>query len=105
MAWEKDGRYYTRSKKVGGRVVREYVGTGVVAELASRLDAISREKREIERFKVRAERAEVESLDAPLRELDNLVEMVAQAALLAAGFRQHHRGEWRKSRVRREESD
>ena len=33
MGWE-HGRYYTRSQKVNGRIVREYVGTGRVAELA-----------------------------------------------------------------------
>jgi hypothetical protein len=32
MGWDK-GRYFTRSRKVNGRVVREYVGTGEVAEL------------------------------------------------------------------------
>jgi len=31
MGWDQ-GRYYTRSRKVNGRVVREYIGTGRVAE-------------------------------------------------------------------------
>jgi hypothetical protein len=98
MAWD-TGRYYTRSKKVNGRVVREYVGTGRVAELAVRLDAIERKKRETERAEVRALRAELDALDAPLNALNDLAELVARAALTAAGFRQHKRGEWRKRRV------
>jgi hypothetical protein len=98
MGWDK-GRYYTRSKKVNGRVVREYVGTGRVAELVSRMDALEREKKDAERAEFRALRAELDALDAPLDDLNDLAELVARAALTAAGFRQHKRGEWRKKRV------
>ena len=45
MGWDK-GRYYTRSKKANGRVVREYVGAGRVAELVAQMDALERERRE-----------------------------------------------------------
>ena len=36
MGWEireRGGRYYTRSRKFGGRVVREYIGGGSIAAL------------------------------------------------------------------------
>jgi hypothetical protein len=61
VGWDK-GRYYTRSKKVHGRVVREYIGTGKVAERAARVDAIKRDEREAEREARRAEKAALEAL-------------------------------------------
>jgi hypothetical protein len=103
MGWDK-GRYYTRSKKVNGRVVREYVGAGRVAELAAELDALERKRREAERAAFRSVRAEVDALDGPLNELHNLADLVARAALVAAGYRQHNRGEWRKQRVQRNQT-
>jgi hypothetical protein len=48
MGWER-GRYYTRSRREGGRVVREYVGAGPAAALISQFDAIERVRREGER--------------------------------------------------------
>jgi hypothetical protein len=97
MGWDK-GRYYTRSKKVNGRVVREYVGSGRVAELAAQLDVIEREQRAADRAALRAERAELADLDAALGRVCQEAELLARAALVAAGFRQHKRGEWRKKR-------
>jgi hypothetical protein len=103
VGWEK-GRYYTRSRKVNGRVVREYVGTGRIAELVAEMDAIEHQRREVERAARQAERANVDALDAPLDELNDLVELLARAALVAAGYHQHKRGEWRKQRVQRDET-
>ena len=98
------GRYYTRSRKVNGRVVREYVGAGPVAELAAQLDALDRAQREAVREAQRAIDAELAEIDGPLNELDTLAEGLARAALLAAGYRRHKRGEWRKTRGGHQES-
>lgn len=101
MGWDKNGRYYTRSRRENGRVVREYVGGGAPGALAARLDADARARREGERDGVRAESEAVAKLDAALAELSELVDLVARAALAAAGYAQHHRGEWRKRRGER----
>ena len=53
MGWEKrrrGGLYYTRSKKVRGRVVREYVGGGLLGQLAALSDAERRAKRKADRM-------------------------------------------------------
>jgi hypothetical protein len=95
---ERGGRYYTRSKKVDGRVVREYVGSGVLGELAARLDAEERRRREEEAEARRGERERLDALAAPVEELCEAAEVLARAAFIAAGYRRHNRGEWRKSR-------
>jgi hypothetical protein len=79
MGWEnreRGGHYYTRSRKVDGRVVREYVGGGVIGELAARFDEAEREKRKIEATMERLERARVESLVAPVVELCDIASIV-----------------------------
>ena len=97
MGWDK-GRYYTRSKKVNGRLVREYVGTGKLAELVAQMDALEQEKRLLDVLELRDEKAELAVLDDNLKALSEQTDLVARAALLAAGFHQHKRGEWRKRR-------
>src|SRR5262249_43432703 len=99
MGWDR-GRYYTRSKKVNGRVVREYVGGGLLGELAAQADSREREHRRLDALKLRKEKAELQALDAQLKAVAETIHLVARAALQAAGFRQHKRGEWRKRRER-----
>ncbi len=95
---ERGGLYYTRSRKVGNRVVREYVGRGSAGELAARIDAERRQKYEDERAARKEERKRLQSLMEPVEELCEAAEVIAHAALLASGYHQHNRGEWRKKR-------
>ena len=103
MSWEErngKGRYYTRSRREGGRIVREYVDTGPVAEIIAKRDDEERRRREEEARAWREEREHLEVLDTQGGELDELAELLTRAAFLAAGYRQHDRGEWRKPRER-----
>ncbi len=95
---ERGGLYYTRSRKENVRVVREYVGAGPVAELAAEMDRLERLEREEEAEARREERERLDALAAPVGELCEAAEFLARAALVAAGYRQHKRGEWRKRR-------
>jgi hypothetical protein len=101
MGWETrrgQGRYYTRSRKVNGRMIREYVGTGLVAELAAQEDAETRARRLAEREHLQHEATRWASATAPFRELSQLLDGLTAAGLIAAGYHQHHRGAWRKRR-------
>ncbi len=83
---------------MNGRVEREYVGTGPLGELAARMDAENRQCREEAEAAWREERERLEELASLVDELCQDVETLAQATLLAAGFRRHNRGEWRRKR-------
>jgi hypothetical protein len=96
VGWDRG--YYYRSTRKDGRPRREYVGKGLAARLASELDALQREQRRADAAVRRAERAEVEAIDRQLDTLDEVADLAARAALCAAGYHQHKRGEWRKRR-------
>jgi hypothetical protein len=90
---------------VGGRVVREYVGTGPLADLAAELDTEERWQREERRRAWREECERLEALEQSIEELCEASEILARATLVAAGYRQHNRGEWRKRREKRTEEE
>jgi hypothetical protein len=105
MAWEtrqRGTRYYTRSRKVAGRVVREYVGRGIVGELAAREDAERKAQRlaDLARRQEarRREEAEARGLCALLADLDAAATTLTAATLGAAGYHRPNRGVWRKRR-------
>lgn len=100
MAWEerKGNRYYYQSERdEQGRVVKKYIGTGQIAELVAHAEETRRKVREDRRAKEREELERMEALAAPVLELDEVTDVLARAALLAAGYH-HHRGEWRRER-------
>jgi hypothetical protein len=99
--WERrtrGGLYYTRSQKVNGKVVREYVGGGVLGEIAALEDEHERRRREEEAAFWKEEREHLEALAAPVEELCEAAEVIARAALIASGYHRHNRGEWRRRR-------
>ena len=103
MPWERRdgcaGRYYTRSRKVNGRVVREYVGTGPLAEIAAERDRLERARRADAARRERAERERLAREEAPVAALDAAVTTLTRAALVLAGYHRHERGEWRRRKA------
>ncbi len=99
MSWEtraNGNRYYTRSRRVGGRIQREYVGGGTLGQLAARLDEIDRESRLLEAESIRQARRQAERMDEALADFEELADYIGRALLIVAGYHQHNRSEWRK---------
>lgn len=101
MGWEQRGnlKYYYRKKRVGNRVVSEYLGRGKHVEKILRLEENERQKirerneqeaLEIDRIRVESER--IESLFQSARTLTHSI-------LIASGYHTH-KGQWRRRRVK-----
>ena len=105
MGWEsrkRGGLYYTMSRKENGRVVRKYIGSGVLGQIAALEDEHERRQREEQAAYWREEQHDLDALEAPVDELSEALDLLVRAALLASGYRQHNRGEWRLRRESKE---
>jgi hypothetical protein len=100
MAWERRrrGYYYYRSKRVRGRVVKQYYGSDPIGQLAADLAEEGRARRAEDAAALRAEQARLEALDRPPAALDRACALLAAAALTAGGYRRWNFGEWRRRR-------
>ena len=98
MSWEQRGNrtYYYRSRKIAGRVVKEYVGGGLAGMLAEQEDEARRRKRDAECVALQADRDAFEAAVAAHDAFARAADALMTAALVAAGYHRHDRGQWRK---------
>ena len=97
MAWENGGRYYTRSKRVDGRVVREYIGCGVLGVMAAEDDRGEREARRQAVAVRKAARTADVAQEKELIAYCNGVDVLLAQVYNEAGYH-NHRGQWRHKR-------
>ncbi len=100
MGWEtRSGRrYYYRARKVDGRVVKEYIGTGISVEIAALHDRWACQDRAVTAMARRAERAGLEAVDGELADVDHAIEALTRVSLVLTGYHRHNRGNWRRRR-------
>jgi hypothetical protein len=89
--------YFYKKRRVGKRIVSEYVTGGHEAFLLAELDERDRAKLRDEREAIERERAAAARLDASIDELSEINESLVKALFLLHGFHQHKR-EWRRKR-------
>jgi hypothetical protein len=106
VAWSKRGskRHYYRYRRDGRRVIRVYVGGGTLGQLAADADALRRARSDAQAEARTAERARWEEALATLLTLHDGGSLLAHAALLAAGYHRHDRGQWRRRMQGRREA-
>jgi hypothetical protein len=108
MSWEVKGRcrFYTRTLRRSGRFVRQYLGTGPVAELAAAADELRRGRQRAQGQARKAEQARWQQALLPLQQLTGGADLLARAALVLSGYHQHARGAYRRHRnVRNQTGD
>jgi hypothetical protein len=99
MSWETRGskQYYYRRRKVNGRVIGEYLGTGYAAHLMHLLNEYERQERQERRQAWQATVDADKELDTMLDEVTEAMNVYADALMIATGHHRHKR-QWRKQR-------
>ena len=104
MGWETRERgvtsYYYRSIREGDRVKKEYVGTGLIGQIAAQLDEYERRQKEETSLYWKEQKERLERDTAFLEELEEAAEVLVRAELVLAGFK-CRKGEWRRQRGHR----
>lgn len=99
MGWEYRGnrKYYYRKRRVGKKVLSEYIGAGPEAEKIVQEDERVKSQRNNERLAWKRRQAEIRTIDDALDSIERLTRTIINSHLLLAGYHTH-RGEWRKKR-------
>ena len=98
MAWEQRSShmYYYRSIRRHGRVTKDYLGTGLLAERYAAEDAVRRAQGYIEAEAWRQEQAALDALDRQIDAWWDMSMVLLKTPLYTEGYYQHDRGAWRK---------
>jgi hypothetical protein len=97
----RNGRpYLYRSVRREGHVTSVYIGCGETALLIAAYEAIERESSDLETMIRQGVWRDLDEIDQALDQAVKRAIGLAHEALAAAGYHQHHRGDWRKRRVK-----
>ena len=100
MGWQRRGgkSYFYYTRRVGKGFRCDYIGGGHAGDAAAGLLLLAREERREARARRRAARDREQAVLRDLQRFIDLTTLLTRATLLAAGFRRHDRGSWRRRR-------
>lgn len=100
MSWDRksnSGRsYYYRNKRVDGRSVKVYVGSGPKGRKAAQLDEEERLQRRRDQQYWSTVLMQIEQAGAPLEQLVQMTTLLWKAVLVTSGYHLHKGHEWRR---------
>ena len=100
MAWERrpyGGPYFYRSRRIGGEVVKEYVGKGPKADAAAREIASRRKTNLSQRQAVEAALRRMQPAWTTMVALSEEADALVHSAMILGGYYLQHRT-WRRRR-------
>ena len=91
----RDGKrkYYTRICRVQGRVTREDVGRGPIADVTAAVDELERQESALQAKVHACHRGVLQAAEGLLKELCDRTDLLARAVLVSAGYYRYH-GIW-----------
>ena len=97
MAWERRGdqSYFYRSARVGGVPKKHYCGGGVIGQIAAGTEALRRADAAAVKEEVDIQKSLVEEALRLTEDLCRTCTVVAEAAMLSAGYHRPSRHTWR----------
>jgi hypothetical protein len=93
----KRNEYFYKKKRLGDRVISQYVGSGITAFLAQREAIQNKQKRADEQKKLEEKRNEILKFESEIDRVFGWIEILSASELVASGYH-NHKGEWRKRR-------
>ena len=99
MGWEQRGNnsYYYKKERDGSRVKSVYLGRSEIAHMVAQLQSSSPLIERFARSMKSPDEIKFEKAEAALDQASDLIELITEASLLAAGFHTHKR-QWRRKR-------
>lgn len=107
MAWEDRNEtvYYYRKRREGKHVISEYVGKGLIGQLAEEMDSEERYKKDLDQSEFRKQQWTIKIIDEQVSDVEKYTRAMTRAVMLVSGYHSHKR-QWRKRRdVRRNDQN
>lgn len=92
-------RYYYSTRREGGKVIRQYLGTGEAGSLAQAMSVYQRAFKEEQRAAEQAAKVSADRVERRAKNWYGQTETLFREAMAEAGYYRHSGGEWRKRRA------